>query len=202
MTKKITILDRILLLATGLLAAYQIAVGMNNMEPLTIWFYTIGFGTLLIAGLMLIILGFEGLESQTVVIVSTLIPLGLSLGLISEHLAGFVLPYLVFCLVGFTTIVITRYSTSGKSATIVLAIVHGVAGLIIFLLPIILSVQGAFPAGYSLVGMGGALIGLGGLLLAFLKTGNSILSEKTIFRLLPMFLLLMTAAFVSGFSFR
>jgi hypothetical protein len=200
--KKISILDRILLLAAGLLAAYQIAAGMNNMEPQTIWFYTIGFGTLLIAGLMLIILGFEGLESQTVVIVSTLIPLCLSLGLFSEHLSKFVLPYLIFCLVGFTAIVITRYSTSGKIATIVLAVVHGIAGLIIFLLPIILSVQGAFPVGYSLVGVGGALIGLGGLLLAFLKTGKPILSEETIFRILPILLLLMTAAFVSGLSFR
>ncbi|MGB2964655.1 MAG: hypothetical protein WBB69_11790 [Anaerolineales bacterium] len=200
--KKISILDRILLLAAGLLAAYQIAAGMNNMEPQTIWFYTIGFGTLLIAGLMLIILGFEGLESQTVVIVSTLIPLCLSLGLISEHLSMFVLPYLIFCLVGFTAIVITRYSTSGKIATIILAVVHGIAGLIIFLLPIILSVQGAFPVGYSLVGVGGALIGLGGLLLAFLKTGKPILSEETIFRILPMLLLLMTAAFVCGLSFR
>ena len=199
--KKISILDRILLLAAGLLAAYQIAAGMNNMETQTIWFYTIGFGTLLIAGLMLIILGFEGLESQTVVIVSTLIPLCLSLGLISEHLSNFVLPYLIFCLVGFTAIVITRYTTSGKIATIVLAVVHGIAGLIIFLLPILLSVQGVKPAGYSFVGIGGALIGVGGLLLSFLKAGKPILSERFIFTILPVLLLLMTSAFVFGFSF-
>ena len=200
--KKISVLDRILLLAAGLLAAYQIAAGMNNMEPQTIWFYTIGFGTLLIAGLMLIILGFEGLKNQPVVIVSTLIPVGISLGLISEHLSKFLVPYLVFCMVGFTSIVITRYSSGGKIATIVLAIVHGIAGLIIFLFPIILSIQGTYSAGYSLVGVGGALIGLGGLLLAFLKTGKPILSEETIFRVLPVLLLLMTAAFVGGLSFR
>lgn len=199
--KRISIADRILLLATGLLAAYQITAGMDGMEPLTIWFYTIGFGTLLVAGLILIILGFEGLESKTVVIVSTLIPLSLSLGLISEHLPEYTILYLIFCVVGFTTIVITRLSVTGKSATIVLAVVHGIAGLIIFLLPIILSIQGTMPVGFSLVGLGGALIGMGGLLLAFLRAGQPILSQKTILTLLPVLLLLMTAAFVAGFSF-
>ena len=200
--KKISVLDRILLLATGLLAAYQIAVGMDGMEPLTIWFYTISFGTLLVAGLLLIILGFEGLESQIVVIVSALIPLSLSLGLVSEHLVEYTIPYLIFCVVGFTAIAITRFSVTDKIAAIVLAVVHGIAGLIIFLLPIFLSIQGAMPAGFALVGLGGAVIGLGGLLLAFLKAGKPILSQKAILTLLPGLLFLMTAAFVSGFSFR
>jgi len=200
--KKISVLDRILLLATGLLAAYQIAVGMDGMEPLTIWFYTISFGTLLVAGLLLIILGFEGLESQIVVIVSALIPLSLSLGLVSEHLVEYTIPYLIFCVVGFTAIAITRFSVTDKIAAIVLTVVHGIAGLIIFLLPIFLGIQGAMPAGFALVGLGGAVIGLGGLLLAFLKAGKPILSQKTILTLLPGLLFLMTAAFVSGFSFR
>ena len=200
--KKISVLDRILLLATGLLAAYQVAAGMDGMEPLTIWFYTISFGTLLVAGLLLIILGFEGLESQAVIIVSALIPLSLSLGLVSEHLVGYTIPYLIFCGVGFIAIAITRFSVTSKIATIILAVVHGIAGLIIFLLPISLSIQGAMPAGFALVGLGGAVIGLGGLLLAFLKAGKPILSQKTILTLLPGLLFLMTAAFVCGFSFR
>ncbi len=200
--KKISVLDRILLLATSLLAAYQVAAGMDGMEPLTIWFYTVSFGTLLVAGLLLIILGFEGLESQAVVIVSTLIPLSLSLGLVSEHMPRYAIPYLIFCGLGFIAIAITRFSVTGKIATIVLAVVHGIAGLIIFLLPIFLSIQGAMPAGFALVGLGGAVIGLGGLLLAFLKAGKPILSQKTILTLLPGLLFLMTAAFVSGLSFR
>ena len=200
--KKISILDRILLLATGLLAAYQVAAGMDSMEPLTIWFYTVSFGTLLVAGLLLIILGFEGLERQAVVIVSTLIPLSLSLGLVSDHMVEYTIPYLIFCGVGFIAISITRFSVTSRIATIVLAVVHGIAGLIIFLLPIFLSIRGAMPAGFALVGLGGAVIGLGGLLLAFLKAGKPILSQKTILTLLPGLLFLMTAAFVSGLSFR
>jgi hypothetical protein len=200
--KKISVLDRILLLATGLLAAYQIAVGMDGLEPLAIWFYTISFGTLLIAGLLLIILGFEGLDSQAVVIVSALIPLSLSLGLVSEHLVEYTIPYLVFCLMGFIAIAITRFSVTPRIATIVLATIHGISGLIVFLLPIFLSIQGAMPVGFALVGIGGAVIGLGGLLLAFLKVGKPILSQKTILTLLPGLLFLMTAAFVSGLSFK
>lgn len=198
--KQISILDRILLLATGVLSAYQISVGMDGKELQTIWFYTVGFGTLLVAGLLLIILGFEGLESQAVVIISTLIPLSLSLGLLSEHFADYTPFYLGFCIVGFAAVSITRYSDRSNIATIVLAVVHGIAGMIIFLLPIILSIQGSVPAGYTLVGIGGALIGAGGLLLAFLRMGKPILSRKIILTILPVLLFLMTAAFVGGFS--
>jgi len=200
--KKISVLDRILLLLTGLLAAYQISFGINELNPLPTWSYTVGFGVLLVAGLLLIILGFEGLESQPVVIVSTLIPLSISLGLITEHLPQFTIPYLIFAILGFASIAITRYTAENKTATIVLAVTHGIAGSLITFLPIILSIQGKVSSGYFLVGVGGALIGVGGLLLAFLKAGKPILSRKMILTVLPILLLLMTGAFVYGFTFR
>ncbi len=199
--KKISVLDRILLLVTGLLAAYQVAMGCEGLGTLPTVSYTIGFGVLLVAGLLLIILGFEALNSSVVVIVSTVIPLTLSLGLVAEHLTNFTTPYLIFVVIGFLAIVITRYAIPGKAATIVLAVVHGVAGMIIFLLPIILSLRGDAPGGFALVGVGGALIGVGGLLLSFLKAGKPILSRDTIMTVLPGLLLLMTAAFVAGFAF-
>ena len=199
--KKISILDRVLLLITGLLAAYQVVVGCDGLGTLPVISYTIAFGVLLVAGLLMIIMGFEVLDSPLVVIVSTVIPLALSLGLVAEHLAEFVTLYLVFVIVGFLTVVVTRYAISGKAATIVLAVVHGVAGMLIFLLPIILSLRGDTPGGFALVGVGGALIGVGGLLLAFLKAGKPILSQKVILTVLPGLLLLMTAAFVAGFAF-
>jgi len=200
--KKISVLERVLLLGTGLLAAIQITVGLEKMSSLATWSYTIGFGTLLVAGLLLIILGFEVLQSQIVVIVSTLIPLSISLGLITEHLTRFAIPYLIFCIIGILLITVSRFSSRRKAATVILAIVHGIAGLIITVLPITLSIQGAVPFGYALVGLGGALIGIGGLLLAFLKAGKPILPQQTILSVLPYILLLMTAAFVGGFSFR
>lgn len=199
--KKISVLDRVLLLCSGILAAYQISFGLNELNPLSTWSYTVGFGVLLVAGLLLIILGFEGLESQVVVIVSTLIPLSISLGLVAEHLPQYTVPYLVFAVLGFALIAITRYTTESKTATFVLAGTHGIAGSLITFLPIILSIQGKAPAGYFLVGVAGALIGIGGLLLAFLKAGKPILSQKLILTVLPLLLLLMTTAFVFGFSF-
>jgi hypothetical protein len=78
--------------------------------------------------------------------------------------------------------------------------VHGVAGLIITLLPISLSLTGRAPAAFALVGVGGALIGGGGLLLAFLKAGRPIISQRMILAALPWLLLLTTAAFVAGFA--
>jgi hypothetical protein len=194
-------LDRILLLLTGLLAAYQVAVGIDSFSTLPIVAYSIAFGVLLVAGLLLIILGFDVLDSPIVVIVSTIIPLSLSLGLVWQH-ASFGTWYLVFAVVGFLAIVITRsFPMPGKLPTIVLASVHGVAGMTIFLLPIILSIQGKTQPLFSLVGIGGALIGIGGLLLSFLKAGRPILSRETIFKALPVLLFLMTICFVIGFKF-
>jgi hypothetical protein len=198
---KMTPLDRLFLLLTGLLAAYQVAVGINGLGAVPITAYTIGFGVLLVAGLLLIILGFEVLDSPLVVIISTVIPLAISLGLVWEHLASFRTSYLVFAIVGFLAVTLTRsLPLKGKLPTLVLAVVHGVAGMIIFLLPSVLAAQGVTRPGFALVGLGGALIGLGGLLLSFLKAGKPILPRTTILRILPSLLLLMTAAFVAGFA--
>ncbi len=198
---KISSLDRALLLITGILAAYQVAVGIDGFDTIPIIAYTIAFGILLVAGLLLIILGFDVLDSPIVVIVSTIIPLSLSLGLVWQH-ASFGTSYLIFTIVGFLAVTLTRsIPTPGKIPTIVLALVHGIAGVTIFLLPIITSMQGQTQPLFSLVGVGGALIGIGGLLLSFLKTGRPILSRETIFKVLPSLLLLMTICFVAGFKF-
>jgi len=200
---KMSLLDRLLLLLTGLLAAYQVAVGIDGLSTLPIIAYTIAFGVLLVAGLLLIILGFDVLDSPIVVIVSTIIPLSLSLGLVWEHLASFRTPYLLFATIGFVVIVITRsFPMPGKLPVIMLATVHGVAGMIIFLLPITFAITGQVTPGFALVGLGGALIGIGGLLLSFLKTGRPILSRETILKVLPGLLLVMTATFVAGFALR
>jgi hypothetical protein len=184
-----------------LLAAYQIVIGIDKFSTLPIIAYTVAFGVLLVAGLLLIILGFEVLDSPIVVIVSTIIPLSLSLGLVWEHLAVYRIPYLIFVILGFLAVVVTRLIKTGKMATIVLAIIHGIAGLIIFFLPILWALTGRNSFGFALVGVGGALIGVGGLLLSFLKTGKPILSRATILKILPGLLLFMTAAFVAGFKF-
>ena len=199
---KMTPLDRVLLLVTGLLAAYQVAVGIDGFSTVPILAYTIAFGVLLVAGLLLIIWGFDVLDAPIVVIVSTIIPISLATGLVWQHLASIRTSYLVFAILGFLAVMLTRsIPTPGKIPIIVLAFVHGVAGLTIFLLPILLSAQGKSNPLFSLVGVGGALIGIGGLLLSFLKAGKPILSRETILKVLPGLLFLMTLCFVIGFRY-
>lgn len=198
-----TIRDRVLLLVTGLLAAYQIAVGIDGLARLPIFAYTTAFGVLLVAALLLLLLGFEVLDSPIVVIVSTVIPLSLSLGLVWEQVPAYRTVYLAFVIAGFLAVLATRLRPPrSKLPVMVLAVVHGVAGLTIFLLPILLGLQGQARPPFSLVGVGGALIGAGGLLLALLKAGRPLLSRQTILRIFPGLLCLMTTAFVAGFALR
>jgi len=196
---KISLLDRIFLFGASLLAAYQVVVGIEGLSSFTILCYTIGFGIILVACLMIIILGFDVLENSLVVILSTVIPLSLSTGLISEFYQKHLPSYLAFAGLGLLAISITRAFLRGKVSTMVLAVVHGVAGLVIFVLPIFLGLKGTVPAGFSLVGIGGALIGIGGLLLFFMRTGSQFLSRERILNIFPGLLLLTTAAFVAGF---
>lgn len=196
-----TTLDRLLLLLTVFLAAYQIVVGIDNLSTEPIIAYTIAFGVLLLAGLLLIILGFEVLDSPVVVIVSTIIPLALSLGLIWEHLASYRTLYLIFTIIGFAAVTLTRaIPMQNKLPTITVAIVHGISGVTIFLLPILLSVQEIMKPAFALVGIGGALIGLGGLILSFFRTGHPVFSKETILRVFSSLLLLATIFFVAGFK--
>lgn len=198
---KLILLDRLLLLTAGLFAAWQVAVGINGMGALPIIAYTVGFGILLVAAFLLMIMGFDALDSPTVVILSTVIPLSLSLGLVWEYLPAWGNPYLIFAILGFMAIIITRaVSLKNILPVMVLAIVHGIAGMIIFVLPFYLTFTGRVVPGFLLVGVGGALIGLWGVLLYFEKAGRPILSQKAVFKFLPGLLLLTTAAFVLGFS--
>jgi len=193
-------LDRVLLLGTGLLAAYQIVVGIDKLSSTSITAYTIGFGVLLLSALLLFILGFSVLDNSIVVIISTIIPLSISTGLIWEHLAAYRTFYLVFAIVGFLAVILTRSMQAPVNLrTIILAIVHGISGVIIFLLPIFLSIFRRTRPDFALVGVGGALMGLEGLILSFSKF-QFFISKETIRRFLPWLLLITTICFVAGFK--
>lgn len=198
---KITVPDRILLLLTGLVASYQISVGIEGFSTLPMIAYSTAFGVLLIASLLLLILGFDLLDSPIVVIVTTIIPLSLAMGLVWQHLSNYRIPFLIFAIIGLFVIIVTRLiPIKNRLPLLTLVIVHGIAGLTIFLLPIFLVFNGSTSIGFILISVGGALIGLGGLFLALLKAGKPLLSREIIFRILPILLLLMTACFVAGFA--
>ena len=198
---KLSSLNRTLLLLTVLLASYQVSAGIDGFTALPIIAYTIAFGVILVAALLIFILGIDVLDSPIVVIVSTIIPLSLAVGLVWQHVASWRTSYLVFAIIGFLAVTLTRsIQMQNKLPVIVIAITHGIAGMTIFLLPIVISIQGETKPLFALVGIGGALIGVGGLLLSFLKTGKPILSRDTILRLFPALLLVTTALFVAGFK--
>ena len=194
--------DRIFLMLTAILASYQVAVGIDGFSTLPIVAYTIAFGVLLIASLLVFILGFSVLDSSIVVIVSTILPLSLATGLVWERLEAYRLTFLAFSLWGLLAIAITRSTpVPGKLPTLVLASVHAIAGLTIFLLPIVLAATRQAPPLFSLVGIGGGLIGSAGLMLSFLKVGRPIPPKETILKMLPAMLAAMTACYVAGFLF-
>jgi hypothetical protein len=195
---KISNTNRILLLLAIFLAAYQIIFGVEGGSPLAIVSYTVAFGVLLIACLLMIILGFEVLDSPLVVILSTLIPTGISVGLVEELAPEMTGAYLVFTLTGLGAIILTRYFASGRPAIWVLMVVHGVSGLVIFLLPLIGINANGHALAYLMVSLGGALMGLAGLLLSFLKTGRPLFSKTNILEIFPITILLATAAFIAG----
>jgi hypothetical protein len=130
--------DRVLLLITAILASYQVVRGIDGLNNMAIACYTIAFGVIVIACLLMIILGFDVLDSPVVVIMSSLIPLSLALGLISQFFRELLIPFGSFIAAGYLAIVISRTIGPGILAVMVLAIVHGIAGLTIFFLPFIL----------------------------------------------------------------
>ncbi|KAA3644175.1 MAG: hypothetical protein DWQ07_18875 [Chloroflexi bacterium] len=200
MTRKITILDRVLLLITVLLCAYHIVIGIDDLATVSIISYTIAFGVLLVASLLILILGFEILESPVVVIVSTLLPLSLSTGLITQFYPTLSSVYIFFAIISLLAVSYTRLLTRGRWAITALIFVHTVAGLIIFALPIYLSLQDLAGPDFALVGLGGALIGVGGILFSFLRVGKQTLSQDVVLSALPALLLATTVAFVAGFA--
>jgi hypothetical protein len=195
-----TLLDRIMLLLTGLTAIYMLYhfyLRYQKAKSLHDIYYVLGFGVLLVSGLLLIIFGWDILASPYVLTVATLIPLGISMGLMNQFQPKYKRFYSWFALVGLLAIAITSIAGMGLKRLAV-PVFHGVAGLIIFLLPFF--EKGAKP-GFWLVGVGGALIGLGGIALAFLVSGSQLLffSTEFVFMILAPLLLLMTLAFTFGF---
>lgn len=200
-----TLLDRVILLATGLVAIYLIInfyQRYTRTHKLHDLFYLAGTAVLLVSGLLLILLGYDILASPYVLTVASLIPLGLSLGIVEQYYPGARRYYVWFAVIGFLAIALTSIGGMDLLRKISVPLFHGVAGLIIFGGPIKASLERRAPDGFWWVGVGGALIGLGGIALAFLSAGAQLLffSQSLVLAILAPLLLLMTLAFALGFT--
>lgn len=196
-----TLLDKILLLATGLVAIYLLyrfwgryskAKGLYDL------YYMMGFLVLLISGLLLIFLGYGILPSPYVLTVASLIPLGLSMGIAEQYFPSWKKAFKWFALIGFLAIAITSIGGMEGLRKISVPLFHGVAGLVIFLGPFLAKKA---PKGFWWVGIGGLLIGIGGIALAFIAAGSPLplFSKEFVFQILAGLLLLMSLAFAWGF---
>jgi len=197
------IFDQIVLLLTGLVAIYLMWYFFNRYQrkkALHDVYYLLGFAVLLVSGLLLIFFGFGLLASPYVLTVASLIPLGISLGLVNQYYPGWQKAYSWFALAGFLAIALTSFAGSPLKK-IAVPLFHGVAGLIIFVGPIKACMDKKAVPGFWWVGIGGALIGLGGIALAFLSAGSQLLffSQEFVLTILAPLLLLMALAFALGF---
>ena len=197
--------DQIVLLLTGLSAAYiawRFYTRYSKKKALHDVYYMLGFVVLLVSGVLLIFGGWGLLASPYVLTVATLIPLGISMGLMNQFLPEYKKTFSWFALFGLLTIAVT--SIGGMALkSVAVPLFHGVAGLIIFGLPLYLCFgTKTAPKGFGAVGIGGLLIGIGGIALAFYKAGKPLLGIFTgefILMILAPLLLLMTVAFTYGF---
>lgn len=194
-------LDNLFLLITGLTAAYLIwrfYTRWSKSKKLHDLYYIMGFAVLLVSGLLLIFLGMDILKSPYVLTVASLIPLGISIGIVEQYFPKYKKAFKWFLLVGFLAIAISAIAGQELVKKISVPLFHGVAGLTIFLGPFLAKKA---PKGFWWVGVGGLLIGLGGIALAFLSAGSQLLffSAGFVGLILTPLLLLMTLAFTYGF---
>ena len=196
-----TLFDQIILLLTGLTAAYiawRFYTRYSKEKALYDIYYMMGFVVLLVSGVLLIIGGWGLLASPYVLTVATLGPLGISMGLMNQFMPKYKKAYSWFALLGLLAIAVTSIADM-PFKSIAVPLFHGVAGLIIFGLPLYLSfVTKTEPKGFAMVGVGGLLIGIGGIALAFYKAGKpmfGIFTGEFILMILAPLLLLMTLAF-------
>ena len=197
--------QQFVLLLTGLTALYliwQFYGRYSRKKALYDVYYMTGFAVLFVSGVLLIFGGWDLLNSPYVLTVASLIPLSLSMGLVHQFLPQYKKAYSWFALVGLVVIAITSIGDmSLKSAAV--PVFHGVAGLIIFLVPVYRCfVKKVAPKGFGAVALGGVLISIGGMALAFLKAGKplfGIFTGEFILTILAPLLLLMTLAYTWGF---
>ncbi len=199
-----TLLDRIILLITGLVALYTILRFYNahQKSPRTAYvLYMLSFAVLFVAGVLLILFGYGLLQSPWVAVVTSLIPLCLATGLVYDLKPEWAKGYSIYAIVGFVLVAIVYLGGQEQWAKFVMPLVHGVAGLTIVLLPVWAVSQGVAPGSFLLVSVGGILIGLGGIALTFLKLGKVFLffTQDFVFTILAPLLLLMTLAYTWGF---
>jgi MFS family permease len=141
------VLDKIILLATGLVAIYLIWRFVTHYRkasprPVSDIYAIIAFAVLLVAGLLLIFFGYGILASPLVVIVAVLIPTGLAAVKRGEAVSGFLGVTVGGALIGLGGIALAFLKTGGQLLFFSAAFVFAI------LAPLLLCMALAFTWGY------------------------------------------------------
>jgi len=204
-----TLFDKVSLLLTGLVAAYLVfrlyqEFQSKDPKPRPNIPYMTSFTVLLVSGVLLILFGWGILPRPEIIVVTTLIPLALAVGLVCEfYKEKLGLPYKIFAVVGLLAIILTRFIPDVPRALQIVSIatVHSIFGITIFVVPILAIKAGKAPKGFIFVTVGEILIGLGGIALTFLGSEKQLLffSGDFVMMILAPLLLLMALSFTWGF---
>jgi len=133
-----TVFDIIMLLLTGLTAAYLLFRFWKRWsweKKVYVWYYLMGFLVLLVSGLLLIFMGYDILGTPFVLTVASLIPLGISMGIAEQYYPAWKKYFKWFATIGFLAITISSFANIELLRKIPVPLFHGVAGLVIFLAP-------------------------------------------------------------------
>ena len=200
-----TVLDIILLLATGLTAVYMVWRFWQRYsweKKVYAFYYMLAFAVLFVSGVLLILMSYKVLATPFVLTVASLIPFGFSVGMVRQYFGKYTKPYIWFATIGLAAIAFSAFTGSNLKA-IAVPLFHSVAGLIIVLGPFLVKKYGeGNPAkGFWWVSVGGVLISAAGMALAFLNAGSQLLffSVEVVNAILALLLLLMALAFAWGF---
>ncbi len=197
----------IFLLLTGLVAIYVGILLIKeylNEKHIYHLYWGISFIVLFVAGVLIILFDWPILGAPLVPFASTLIPLGLALGLLYAVYED--KPYgnwfLIYGVIGLVLILLAGFNVAnlGSLGYIFIMLVHIPCGLIIVVLPAYTAIKGETEGAAWFFSIGGLLISIGGMLLAFLKAGSPILSANQIFAILAPLLLLVGAFFTLGIA--
>jgi len=209
------VFDRVALLATGGIAIYMIWYLLKRQKDsktthVSNYYYMASFAVLLVSGLLLIafgwgilgLLGSGSLASKFVSVVATLIPFSLAAGLVARFYPEKFTPYLIFLAVGLLLIASSKFIGMPTLAKIVYPVFHSIAGLTIFIIPVVAVKQGKMSTDFIGVTVGGMLIGLGGIALGFLTAGKQLLffSPEFVLMILAPLLFLTALGYMWGLT--
>ncbi|NQT62266.1 MAG: hypothetical protein HQ556_04845 [Candidatus Marinimicrobia bacterium] len=190
--------NRVILLLVAIVAGVQIVSGIEGLGTIPIAYYTVSYGIFLISAILMVLMGVDIIEHSVAALAASMLPLGFSMGLVGEFLLEYHLIYTSLISILYAGLTIQKLRRRDKAALLLQILLHGFSGLVLFIMPLVLLLQGKVEASFLGVSVGTGLIAIGGMALAFLKSGKPLLSKDQIYTIFPGVLLLAVVAFSIG----